>query len=869
MASETDSESVDMEDEASRFLGNDPAVEPENLTLRNDVEVRIKSWIKTGMGKKETKEAILEKIPMKGQLNLEAPRLNEEIAVDLHPKAAARDEHFRDYQNLTGAALSSTATVLSQILSDADTPLDRESILNNLSLSVKILSDLFYSLTQARKTFLLGKYEEKIQKIFKKVEPTTMLFGDNLKGLLETSRAMERGRTREPIPEQAIYLQEQLIQAEDNRTSKATLPAESTSTEQALTEQVNKCAARLRFFENNWVKITDDYFVINTIRGYKINFENPPFQTKEPHTINANKNIDLAIDKLVLFKAIEICEKTKDQFLSPYFLRQKPDGTCRFILNLRNLNIFIKAEHFKIEDIRTALNLLDKGDYMIRLDLKDAFLLVPVDSNNKKYLRFKYKNKHYQFNALPFGLSSAPYVFTKIMKPVVNILRKRGIKLVVYIDDFLIIADSKEKCQKQADEVISLLTFLGFILNREKSDLIPKNACKFLGMILNSANMTIELPTEKRGKIKKFVSSTLLKEKITIQKLSELIGVLVAACPGMAYGWLFYKELETQKRNALLIHNNDTSKSINLTKNAKKELEWWDSQILITKNKIRPSCFDLEIFSDASTTGWGAICEGKEAKGFWNIQERNKHINFLEIKAALLGLKSFASSKSNSQILLRIDNLTALAYINKMGGIKHKDLHELTKELWEWCRTKEIWVFAEYVASKNNPADLSSRITNIDTEWELSLSAYQKITRKFGQPTIDLFATRINTKCAKYCSWERDPEAFSINSFTTTWKHEFWYAFPPFALIGKILKKIRDEGSEGILVVPLWYNQPWYPEFKRMLVSDTIVFKPSTNLLISPCRKMVHPLSLDLSLASGIVSGRHTEKRAWKKIRLQ
>lgn len=80
--------------------------------------------------------------------------------------------------------------------------------------------------------------------------------------------------------------------------------------------------------------------------------------------------------------------------------------------------------------------------------------------------------------------------------------------------------------------------------------------------------------------------------------------------------------------------------------------------------------------------------------------------------------------------------------------------------------------------------------------------AFQKIIENFGYPTIDLFASRVNAKCVKYCSWDRDPEAFAINAFTVNWKEEFWFAFPPFSLISKVLKKIRDEGSMGILVVP-------------------------------------------------------------------
>lgn len=202
-----------------------------------------------------------------------------------------------------------------------------------------------------------------------------------------------------------------------------------------------------------------------------------------------------------------------------------------------------------------------------------------------------------------------------------------------------------------------------------------------------------------------------------------------------------------------------------------------------------------------------------------------------------------------------------------MGGTKHKDLNYLTRELWEWCITRKLWVFAEYVASNDNPADEPSRISNFDTEWELSEFAFKKTVNKFGFPTIDLFASRTNSKCTRYCSWDRDPEAMAINALTINWKSQFWYAFPPFSLLTRILKKIREEGSKGILVVPLWYSQPWFPEFKRMLVSDLIEFNPSNNLLLSPCREMVHPLAQDLILVSGIVYGGHTKKRTSTKSR--
>lgn len=158
----------DSENEVDWFLGCNPVEAEEELKLRADIINRIKFWIKDGIGKKEEKEKLIASIPTRGALNLVAPLLNEEITVDIYPKVLSRDEYFRNYQNLAGASLAGVSSVFSAILDDADTPLDRDFVLKNLSNSVKLLSELFSALTQSRKTFLVGKYEERIQKILKK-----------------------------------------------------------------------------------------------------------------------------------------------------------------------------------------------------------------------------------------------------------------------------------------------------------------------------------------------------------------------------------------------------------------------------------------------------------------------------------------------------------------------------------------------------------------------------------------------------------------------------------------------------------------------------------------------------------------------------
>ena len=193
-------EEAQEDDETTVFLGTNPADQvSDEIDVRKDVAERIYYWIKKGFTEKDEKEALLKNIPRKGQLNLEAPLLNEEISTLLQRKPRTKDEHFREYQNLTSAALSSNATALSilrtifyRILSSAENFSERENILTLMSNSVKLLSDLFFQLTQVRKLFLAGHFDEDMQKALKNIEPIQWLFGDNLKATLENIKAVER-----------------------------------------------------------------------------------------------------------------------------------------------------------------------------------------------------------------------------------------------------------------------------------------------------------------------------------------------------------------------------------------------------------------------------------------------------------------------------------------------------------------------------------------------------------------------------------------------------------------------------------------------------------------------------------------------------
>lgn len=194
-----------------------------------------------------------------------------------------------------------------------------------------------------------------------------------------------------------------------------------------------------------------------------------------------------------------------------------------------------------------------------------------------------------------------------------------------------------------------------------------------------------------------------------------------------------------------------------------------------------------------------------------------------------------------------------------MGGIQLPHLTNVTKQLLQWCEHRKLFMYASYIRSSDNSnADWESRRTHPDIEWQLADYAYQyqDIINNFSAPNIDLFACRINIKCPTYLSWHRDPDAYAVNAFTISWTNFFSYAFPPFTMILKALRKIISVRATGIMIVPQWPRsaKPWFPLFKNLFISNGLIFTTDENVIIS-ANSSSRNMHTKITLVAGILSG--------------
>ena len=206
--------------------------------------------------------------------------------------------------------------------------------------------------------------------------------------------------------------------------------------------------------------------------------------------------------------------------------------------------------------------------------------------------------------------------------------------------------------------------------------------------------------------------------------------------------------------------------------------------------------------------------------------------------------------------MLKIDNTTAVAYINNHGGTVSRELVSLTRDLWMWCLERNIHIQAQHLPGVlNRTADWESRSMRDRSDWKLDQQIFLGIEEHYGPLEVDLFASRLTSQCRRYFSWRPDPYAEATDAFLQDWTSMKGFANPPWNLIPRVLTKARTQRADVVLVAPVWKAQPWYAPLLSMLVDWP-------RLL--PKQSITGSLSLDPQLAVWSISGRDSAVKAFQ-----
>ena len=261
------------------------------------------------------------------------------------------------------------------------------------------------------------------------------------------------------------------------------------------------------------------------------------------------------------------------------------------MIDLSHLNDFVQLMPFKMETVASVLLSVIEGDFLASLDLKDAYFQIPIHGSSRKLLRFMSEGTVYQFQALCFGLSTAPQVFTRVFTAVSAWAHSHGIRLLRYLDEWLVLSSSEKKAKQAVQSLLSLCHTLKIVINEKKSELVPSQAAKYLGMTIDTGAGKV-FPSLAR--VEKFLSVAerfCAMESPPAQLWQVILGYLASLERLVPHCRLRMRSLQWQLKTHWSPESDPPSLPVALPEEARRDLSWWIVRDhLLTGGSIRDTC---------------------------------------------------------------------------------------------------------------------------------------------------------------------------------------------------------------------------------------------------------------------------------------
>lgn len=581
---------------------------------------------------------------------------------------------------------------------------------------------------------------------------------------------------------------------------------------------------RLRSRAPFWTALCTSSLVLSwVLSGYSIEWGSngpPPPRVMDNHAgaMQHASFVDEAVAELLAKGAI-MAVSYLPAVLSPLNVVERR-SKLRLIVDFTYLNAFLDTEgtKFKYEGIGTASLACQPDDYMFSVDLESAYHHVDMHESTWNYLGFQWRGQYYVFCVLPFGLCTACWVFTKLMRELVGRWRAEGLRLIHYLDDLLFsvapnAGGGTARFRAAQQRVLRDLDAAGLSVSQEKLELKAETRKKFLGFIIDTAEGVIEVAPIRRQELQAALADALAnKRHIPAKLLARICGQLASMSAGLGH----VTRLWTRSLYRLLATRRTWRSHLCAGPDALQELQFWQTRYhLYNGQPLWPSTkveqFDTALFSDASDIGWGGyeVCQAgnRIAQGYFTEEEAKKSSTFRE-GTGILRLLLSLPGLDGGRVRLCTDN-QAWEWIWQ-GGSRRAELDALAKEIFEICYQRNIKLAIHWIPREQNQlADYISKFHDGD-DWQLHPRYFKICSQLWGEHTVDRFASHTNHLCPRFNSAFYCPGTEAVDAFSQDWSGENNWCNPPFGLIGQVLQHLRACGAKATLICPRWPKRPWW-----------------------------------------------------------
>ena len=603
----------------------------------------------------------------------------------------------------------------------------------------------------------------------------------------------------------------------------------SSSLGQPLTTD-SRVPGRLLGKDEQYKLMKAEEHVLQTLRwGYKLQFESEPPASFVRNNKSALADPGFVRGELHRLESLGCTERVKDRPYITLPLSLVFSNKPRLVVDAsRGLNPYCVKNPTRLEDLSQVGKVIQKGDWMVTNDFDSGYWHVPIHPQHWKYLGVHYEDEegnitYWVWKVLCLGLRDACNLFTRLTRPVMADLRKRGMRGLIYIDDSWVVGRTFQDCLEWETELKKAFEGAGWVFKASKRSGDPSQRCTFLGLEINSEDLSFNIPEHKLQKIVQ-ACKTLGRSKgwVAVRRVASVVGLLQSV--RLAVGPLV--AILTRSLYHVVNEAKSWKSFVKLDDLARLELDWWINNLssvssfpIQGKKRTVKGHSQVEVAGDGSGVGHFVYLVGngeRLASRPFSEREMGESSTYRELCAFEdMWTSEKVLEKYKGYCVTHFTDSQAMCSIVEKGS-RNRKLQPIILRCVLKLREYNITVDAVWRSRDEGIirfADMGSRDFHYD-DIAVDCKTFDEIQKRFGPFQVDGFASHFNKKAPRFFSKQDSPGSEGVDFFLQDLSPEdnHWL-FPMPKDLCKVVWRLQEQEAKGAILVPVWPASPFFNFF--------------------------------------------------------